>query len=251
LGFDQVTNEPVPDRPAGIFFWPRGGGRTEALLIQALVRKHLSKRPLTSPLHFSKGFSALFLEGAMALQAKLVSNGQPSTLTELEARQARRLRQVEEHVRLENAHDLDGLMSTFGSSGFYDDEPWAEHHEGLDAVRSYYQNLLRVAPDFHIEVKRRHLTDDGIALEVQLTGTHSGAWRGLPATGRRFDFPLCAFFTFDEGDRLAGERIYYDRATVLQQLAVLSDPTSLKGRIGMLLLHPITILRAALGIRKR
>src|SRR5215471_15715560 len=50
------------------------------------------------------------------------------------------------------------------------------------------------------------------------------------------------------GDRPAGERIYYDRATVLQQLAVLSDPTSLKGRIGMLLLHPITILRAALGI---
>lgn len=166
----------------------------------------------------------------------------------MEPRGMRRLQQVEEHVRLENAHDLDGLMSTFGPSGFYDDEPWAEHHQGLDAVRSYYQDFVRASPDFHIEVKRHHITDDGIVLEVQLTGTHSGAWRGLPATGRRFNFPLCAFFTFDEGDRLAGERIYYDRATVLQQLGVLSDPTSLKGRIGTFLLHPITILRAVLRI---
>ncbi len=169
----------------------------------------------------------------------------------MNSRKVRRLQRVEEHVCLENAHDLDGLMSTFGSNGFYDDEPWAEHHQGLDAVRSYYEGLLRAAPDFQIKVKRHHLTEDGVVLEVQLTGTHSGAWRGLPATGRRFSFPLCAFFTFDEGDRLAGERIYYDRATVLQQMGVLSDPTSLKGRLGALLLHPITVLRAFLGIRSR
>jgi len=54
------------------------------------------------------------------------------------ARAALRLQRVEEHVRFENAHDLEGLMSTFGSSGTYDDEPWSEHHQGLDAVRGYY-----------------------------------------------------------------------------------------------------------------
>jgi hypothetical protein len=31
---------------------------------------------------------------------------------------------------------------------------------------------------------------------------------------------------------------------------VLSDPTSLKGRIGTLLLHPITVLRAVLRLRR-
>jgi steroid delta-isomerase-like uncharacterized protein len=164
---------------------------------------------------------------------------------------ARRLERVEEHVRLENAHDLDGLMSTFGVDGFYDDEPWAEHHQGLDAVRGYYQDLLRAAPDFHIEVKHRHPTEDGVVLEVQLTGTHSGPWRGMPATGRRFDFPLCGVFTFDDQDRIAGERIYYDRATVLRQMGILSEPTSLKGRLGALLLHPVTVLRALVGLRDR
>ena len=167
----------------------------------------------------------------------------------MDPKSEQRLQRVEEHVRFENAHDLDGLMSTFGSSGFYDDEPWAEHHDGLGAVRSYYQDLLRAAPDFQIEVKRRYVTEDNVVLEVQLSGTHLGPWRGLPATGRRFSFPLCAVFTFGDADRLAGERIYYDRATVLQQIGVLSDPTSVKGRIGTLLLHPITVTRAFLRIR--
>ena len=162
----------------------------------------------------------------------------------------RRLERVEEHVRFENAHDLEGLMSTFGATGFYDDEPWSEHHRGLESVRGYYRDLLRAAPDFHIDIQRRHVTDETVVLEVRLSGTHAGAWRGLPATGRRFDFPLCAVFTFDEQDRLAGERIYYDRATVLRQFGVLSEPTSIKGRIGALLLHPVNVLCALLGIRR-
>jgi steroid delta-isomerase-like uncharacterized protein len=166
------------------------------------------------------------------------------------SRAERRLQQVEEHVRLENAHDLDGLMSTFGTQGFYDDEPWAEHHAGLSSVRAYYADLLRAAPDFHIEVKRRHVTEEVVILEVQLTGTQQGAWRGLPATGRRFDFPLCAIFTFDDEDRLAGEKIYYDRVTVLHQLGVLSEPTSLGGRVGALVLHPVTVMSAIFGFRR-
>jgi len=169
----------------------------------------------------------------------------------MDASAARRLRQVEEHVRFENAHDLDGLMSTFGANGFYDDAPWSERHEGLHGVRGYYETMLRAAPDFHIEVKHRHVAEDCIVLEVELTGTHLGAWRGLPATGRRFDFPLCAVYTFDEQDRLAGERIYYDRITVLRQLGVVSEPTSLKGRLGALLLHPVNVIPALLGIRRK
>jgi hypothetical protein len=56
--------------------------------------------------------------------------------------------------------------------------------------------------------------------------------------------PLCGVYTFDDEDRLAGERIYYDRATVLRQLGVLREPQSVLGRIGILLAHPLTIGRA-------
>ena len=70
------------------------------------------------------------------------------------------------------------------------------------------------------------------------------AWRGLPATGRRVEIPLCGVYTFDENDRLAGERIYYDRATVLQQLGIFHEPQSILGQITTLATHPITITRA-------
>jgi len=163
------------------------------------------------------------------------------------ARDDLRIAAVEEHVRHENRHDLDGVLSTFGDDAVCEDGPWGERHHGLGAVREYYASLFRATPDVHFAVKKRHVSAGAIVLEVLITGTHLGAWRGLPATGRHLEFPLCVVFTFDKNDRLLGERVYYDRATVLRQLGVLSEPTTLGGRLGMLLLHPATVVRA--GIR--
>jgi steroid delta-isomerase-like uncharacterized protein len=151
---------------------------------------------------------------------------------------------VEEHVRLENAHDLDGIMGTFGPDARYDDEPWNEHHLGLEQVRSYYQTLLRVAPDLKTEVLKSHLSADAVILEVIVSGTQRGSWRGLPPTGRFVEFPLCGVFTFGVDGKIAGERIYYDRATVLRQLGIFHEPTTPAGRILTPILHPITVVRA-------
>ena len=161
-----------------------------------------------------------------------------------EHRQAARMAIVEEHVRLENAHDLDGVLGTFGETAHYDDEPWGEHYEGRDGVRQFYSQLMAALPDLNIDVHRRHVAEDAIILEVVIRGTHLGAWRGLPATGRRVELPLCGVYTFDADDRLAGEKIYYDRGTVLRQFGVFHEPQSLLGRIGILVTHPITIARA-------
>jgi hypothetical protein len=51
-------------------------------------------------------------------------------------------------------------------------------------------------------------------------------------------------YTFDSDDRLAGERIYYDRATVLRQLGVFHEPQSVLGQVCTLATHPVTIARA-------
>ena len=121
-------------------------------------------------------------------------------------------------------HDLEGVLRTFGATARYDDEPWHEHYDGIDGVRRFYSRLIAALPDLNIEILRQHFADEAVILEVIIRGTHLGAWKGLPATGRRLAIPLCGFYTFTADDRLAGERIYYDRATVLQQLGVLHDP---------------------------
>jgi steroid delta-isomerase-like uncharacterized protein len=159
-------------------------------------------------------------------------------------RTSTRLAAVEQHIRFENAHDLEGVLGTFGDSARYDDEAWGEHHEGRDGVRLFYEQLMKALPDLVIDVQRRHVTDDAIVLEVMIRGTQLGSWRGLPATGRRVDLPLCAVYTFDADDRLAGEKIYYDRGTVLRQLGVFHEPQSVLGQVSILATHPTTIARA-------
>ena len=155
-----------------------------------------------------------------------------------------RLEVVEEHVRRENAHDLAGIMATFGEQAWYDDEPWSEHHDGRDAVRRYYEDLLAALPDLHIDIAHRLAAEDGVALEVRISGTQLGSWRGLPPTGERVEFPLCGLYTFDEEGKLAGERIYYDRGSVLHQVGLYHDPQSLLGRLETLFAHPFTVAQA-------
>jgi steroid delta-isomerase-like uncharacterized protein len=155
-----------------------------------------------------------------------------------------RIALVEQHIRLENEHDLEAVLRTFGDTARYDDEPWGECYQGRNGVRRFYQQLMSALPDLEIQVQRQHVTDDAILVEVRIRGTHLGGWRGLPATGRRVDFPLCGVYTFDADDRLAGEKIYYDRGTVLRQLGVFREPQSVLGQVCMLATHPTTIARA-------
>jgi len=160
-----------------------------------------------------------------------------------ESRSAARVSIVHEHVRLENLHDLDGIMQTFGSGARYDDEPWNDHRIGRGAVRTYYEQVTSAIPDLVIDVKQEHANDRTIVLEAVVNGTHTGTWRGLPGTGRRLAFPLCAVYTFDELDKIAGERIYYDRATVLAQLGLFHEPSTLLGHAMASLTHPLTMAR--------
>src|SRR5438046_6270336 len=90
-----------------------------------------------------------------------------------------RLRLVEEHVRFENAHDLAGVMRTFGEQASYDDEPWDDHRRGPEAVRAYYEALLGAMPDLHIEITNRYVAAGAVIFEVVITGTQLGEWRGV------------------------------------------------------------------------
>jgi steroid delta-isomerase-like uncharacterized protein len=149
-------------------------------------------------------------------------------------------------LRSENRHDLDAVMATFGADARFDDEPWGDRRQGREGVRSYYVDIMSALPDLVIDVKGRHVASDSVVLEVTIRGTHLGPWRGLPATGRRVEFPLCAVYLFDSADRLLAERVYYDRAAVLGQLGMFHEPLRGLGRIVTALSHPVTLARAYL-----
>ena len=55
--------------------------------------------------------------------------------------------------------------------------------------------------------------------EFDLLGTMRGELRGMAPTGRGFRCRMCALFLFEPGgERIVCERIYFDQATIAQQV---------------------------------
>jgi steroid delta-isomerase-like uncharacterized protein len=161
---------------------------------------------------------------------------------------ARREALVREHMESENVHDFDTTIGTFGHPR-YELIATGEIYDGEAAVRGYYAESRTAFPDQRNEVVELHHAEDTVAVEFILLGTHLGPLRGLPPTGRSFRCRMTAYFVFD-GDRLVNERVYFDQATILRQLGLAHDPTSLPGRLSLLLSHPVTIGRAVLDSRR-
>ena len=92
-------------------------------------------------------------------------------------------------------------------------------HDGADAVRELLSGIFAGFPDFKVEIDKTHHSEDAVILEVRMKGTHLGDWAGIKATGRSMDVPVACIFEFDE-DRLNCEKVYFDMATLVNQLTV-------------------------------
>jgi steroid delta-isomerase-like uncharacterized protein len=151
---------------------------------------------------------------------------------------------VREHMESENTHDFDVTMKTFEHPR-YELIATDEVHDGASAVAAYYEETREAFPDQRNELIALHHADDAVIVEFDLLGTHDGAFRGLPPTGRSFRCRMVALFMFEE-DRLVCERVYFDSATIQRQLGIAHDPLSIRGRVATVLNHPLTITRAVI-----
>jgi steroid delta-isomerase-like uncharacterized protein len=156
---------------------------------------------------------------------------------------------VREHMESENRHDFDTTIGTFAHPR-YEIVPTGDVYDGEAEVRGYFAETRTAFPDQRNELIALHHAEQAVIAEFYLLGTHLGPLRSLPPTGRAFRCRMSAIFVFDE-DRIVCERVYFDQATILRQLGLAHDPTSLPGRASLLLSHPLTIGRALLGRRAR
>ena len=164
---------------------------------------------------------------------------------------ARREAVVREHMESENAHDFDTTIATFGHPR-YELVATGDVYDGEAEVRGYFADSRRAFPDQRNELVALHHADDAVIVEFDLLGTHLGPLRALPPTGRAFRCRMSAHFLFD-GDQLTCERVYFDQLTVMRQLGLAHESTSLAGRVSTLVSHPLTIGRALAGraLRRR
>ena len=136
------------------------------------------------------------------------------TSTLREAREAT----VREHMESENVHDFDTTIGTFEHPR-YELIATDEIHDGEAEVRAYFAETREAFPDQRNENTVLTAGDDVVIAEFDLLGTHEGELRGIPPTGKTFRCRMCALFFFEPGtDRIVCERVYFDQATIAQQL---------------------------------
>jgi len=131
---------------------------------------------------------------------------------------ARREALVIEHMESENQHKFDVSLATFDHPR-YELVATGEVFDGPEEVTEYYRRSREAFPDQRNENTVLHHADDAVIAEFDLLGTHEGELRGIAPTGRSFRCRMCALFLFEPGgDRIVCERIYFDQATIAQQL---------------------------------
>jgi steroid delta-isomerase-like uncharacterized protein len=123
---------------------------------------------------------------------------------------------VFEHVQAENRHDVAAAVATFHTP-CYRVMPMGIVHDGEQAVGELLSGIFKGFPDFTVDIAKTYHSEDAVVLEMKMKGTHLGDWAGFKATGRSMDVPIVCIFEF-EGDRLTCEKVYFDMATLVNQL---------------------------------
>jgi SnoaL-like domain len=117
-----------------------------------------------------RGSSASWRGGTGRLALYIVAYGSilqdtMKTVTIDERRIAARIKVVDEHVRAENAHELDATMATFNEAP--DSKVNNDEFSGRESVRAFYADVFTGFPDLHLEVTQRYVS----AREKNLTAT--------------------------------------------------------------------------------
>lgn len=131
-------------------------------------------------------------------------------------RRAARMTLIHQHIDAENRHDLSALLATFFRPS-YEFVALDSSAVGATAVTELLGRLLTAFPNLHTEVFALYDAEFAVILEGQWVGTQTGAWLGLPASGRVMNLPFVAIFKFEE-TRLVGKKVYFDSGLMMRQL---------------------------------
>ncbi len=125
------------------------------------------------------------------------------------------------HSKAEDARDLAGLLSTLAPDCVYELVPTGHRWEGHEGARDFYLSFLGAFPDVTFHMSDIVVGPQGVIEVTEMRGTHRGPWLGLPPTGRWVQLPVVIHFPWDpRHEKFAGERIYFDRMAVGEQLGV-------------------------------
>lgn len=133
------------------------------------------------------------------------------------------VRLFEAHRDAEAKRDIDAILETFTADCFLETTPLGIRAEGRDAVRTAYQQQFFTSfPDLAPDDEGMAIGENTIVVWGTLRGTSRGLWLGVPPGGGSFAVPFANVVPFENG-LMAGERIYFDLATLCEQANIPLD----------------------------
>jgi steroid delta-isomerase-like uncharacterized protein len=122
-----------------------------------------------------------------------------------------------------NAHDVGAPLTELVVEDFVEQNPLPGQGPGRAGLADVLTAMFAGFPDLHWTVHDTLAEDDRVMSLSTWTGTHNGAFLGIPATGRTVRVEAWTLDRYDHG-QLAESRIIMDVAALLTQLGVLPAP---------------------------
>ena len=141
------------------------------------------------------------------------------------------LRLFEAHREAEAARDFDAILATFAEDCFLETVPLGLRSDGKNATRIAYEGMFTAFPDLSPDDQGMAFGDDVIVVWGVLRGTSGGEWMGVPPSGGSFAVPFTNVAPFKNG-LMAGERIYFDLATLCEQAGLKTDEIRTAAKAG-------------------
>jgi carboxymethylenebutenolidase len=145
--------------------------------------------------------------------------------------QAEMIARWDEHISYEfSTRDVSSTIATMVEDAYVNHVPVMTGGYGHEALRRFYKEdfISPMPADTSIQLVSRTLGQDQLVDEIIFSFTHTEEmpWMlpGVPPTHRHVDIPLVVVVGFRDG-KLAHERIYWDQASVLKQIGLLTDPS--------------------------
>jgi steroid delta-isomerase-like uncharacterized protein len=120
---------------------------------------------------------------------------------------------------LQNQHDLSAIDRHVAPT-FVDHTAFPGTPSNREGAKAFFQAFFEGVPDLRAEIHEQAVEGNKVFTYKTFHGTQTGAFMGIPPTGKEFSVDLIDILTVADG-QITEHRVVMDQLGLLQQLGVI------------------------------
>ncbi len=121
-------------------------------------------------------------------------------------------------VEVQQNGNVDAIDQLFAED-FVDHTPFPGVTPDREGVKDFCTAMLAAFPDLRVTIQDQVAQEDAVATRKLFSGSHRGAFLGLPASGREMTFEVIDILRFRDG-RITDHWLVVDSGALIRQLTV-------------------------------